>query len=129
MPLFDLGSAFGSDDQEGRALLIEERAALLSLGRRRELALRHLAARSVEARASFVDTARLLIGRGAGLEDALRIAARAHRGGGLGREAAYLPALLRVRAALAEEPALEDVLASGKVSIEAARAMVEGGAA
>ena len=60
-----LGTAFGSDEQEGRALVIEERGGFLVGARRRELALRHLAARAVEGRAGFVDTVRMLIGRGA----------------------------------------------------------------
>lgn len=129
VPLLSLGTAFGSDDQEGRALLVEERAALLSAARRRELALRHLAARAVEGRAGFVETARLLLARGAPAEDAVRIAARVFRGGGLAREVAYLPALLRVRAAFAEAPELEELFASGRVSVEAARVMARGGAA
>lgn len=120
-PLFEAGTAFGSDDQEGRALLVEDRAAFLGAARRRELALRHVGARSVEARADFVETARLLRRRGADTGEALRIAARVHRGGGLAREAAYLPAYLRVREALAKAPNLEDLLASGRISVEAAR--------
>lgn len=127
VPLFELGTAFGSDDQEGRALLVEERAGLLSAGRRHELALRHLAVRAMEAGAGFVEVVRLLLGRGAAVADAVRIAARVLRGGGLGREGAYLPALLRVRAAFAEAPALEEVLASGRISVDAARIMAGGG--
>lgn len=133
VPLFELGTAFGSDDQEGRALLIEERAGLLSAGRRRELSWRHLAARATAAGATFTEVARLLLGRGAPLESTLRIAARVLRGGGadgggLGREVAYLPALLRVRAALEEASGLEEILASGRVSVEAARILTISGA-
>jgi len=127
LPLLQIGTAFGADDQEGRALLVEERAGVLGVARRRELSLRHLAARTVEARADFADTARLLLRHGARPEDALRIAARVHRGGGLARETAYLPALLRVRAALAEAPALEGPLGSGRVSVEAARLLLAQG--
>jgi hypothetical protein len=126
LALFDVGSRFGSDDQEGRAVLIEERAQLLGSARRRELGLRHLAARTVEASADFVETARQLKERGAGAEEAVRIAARVHRGGGLAREIAYVPAFLRVRAALAEAPELEEVLATGRVSVDAARVLVAG---
>ncbi len=121
--LLALGTAFGSDEQEGRALLLEERGGFLMGARRRELGLRHLAARAVEGRATFVDTARILVGRGARRGEAVRVAARAHRGGGLGREVVYLPALVRVRAALAEEPELDEVLGSGRVSVEAARVL------
>jgi hypothetical protein len=77
----------------------------------------------VEARADFVDTVRMLLGRAAPLETALRIAARAHRGGGLGREAVYLPALLRVDAAVAADRAVDRVLGSGRVSVDVARAL------
>jgi hypothetical protein len=52
--------------------------------------------------------------------DALRITARVHRGGGLGREAVYLPAFLRVEAALAARPELDRVLGSGRVAVDAA---------
>ena len=68
-------------------------------------------------------TTRLLLDRGAPLADALRIAARVHRGGGLAREAVYLPALLRVEAALADEAQLDEVLGAGRVSVDAASAL------
>jgi hypothetical protein len=121
--IFALGTARGSDDQEGRALARERAAGFLDHGRRREIALRHQAARSVGDGADFVATARLLLDRGAPLPDALRIAARVHRGGGLGREAVYLPALLRVEAALAAEEGLDAVLGSGRVAVDAAAAL------
>lgn len=121
--IFALGTARGSDDQEGRALSRERAAGFLDHGRRREIALRHEAARSVAARADFVATARLLLDHGAPLADALRIAARVHRGGGLGREAVYLPALLRVEAALAVDGDLDATLGAGRVSVDAAPAL------
>ncbi len=126
--IFAVGTARGADDQEGRALALERAAGYLDPRRRREIALRHVAARAVEAQADFVDTARLLLDRGAGLETALRIAARAHRGGGLGREAVYLPALLRVDAAVAADGSIDRVLAAGRVAVDAVpwlRAWVE----
>jgi hypothetical protein len=121
--IFAVGTARGVDDQEGRALFLERAAGFLDLDRRREIALRHLAARSVEAQADFVSTVRLLLDRGAALEGALRIAARAHRGGGLGREAVYLPALLRVDAAIAADPDIDRVLRAGRVAVDAAPAL------
>jgi hypothetical protein len=121
--IFALGTARGSDDQEGRALALERSAGFLDFGRRREIALRHVAARSVEAGADFVATARLLIERGAALETALHIAARVHRGGGLGRETVYLPALLRVEAALEEDRGIDHVLRRGRVAVDAAPAL------
>jgi hypothetical protein len=118
--LFAFGTARGSDDQEGRALAIERARGFLDAPRRRELALRHAAARAAHRGEAFVDTARLLLAEAAPLADALRIAARAHRGGGLGREAVYVPALLRVEAATAADPSLDDVLAAGRVSVDVA---------
>ena len=118
--LFAVGTARGGDDQEGRALHLERAAGFLDGPRRRELALRHVAARAVERAADFVETARLLLAHGPPIGDALRIAARAHRGGGLGREAVYLPALLRVEDAIARAPAIEAVLSMGRVAVDAA---------
>ena len=118
--LLTLGSAGGSDAQEGRALLIERRAGWLTSQRRGELGRRHLAALASHDNVDFVETVALLRRHPTPLADALRIAARAHRGGGLGRERVYLPALLRVSAALDREPALEAWLAHGKLSTAAA---------
>lgn len=118
--IFGIGTARGSDDQEGRALALERKVGFLDHGRRAELALRHIGARAVEAGADFPSTVRLLLGREASLADALRVAARVHRGGGLGREAVYLPALLRVEAAVAADGGIDAVLAQGRVSVDAA---------
>ncbi|MGK4005672.1 tyrosine/phenylalanine carboxypeptidase domain-containing protein [Sorangium sp. So ce1036] len=122
--IFAIGTAHGGDDQEGWALARERAAGYLVGARRRELGLRHLAARSVERGAGFVETARLLEARGARAPgDALRIAARVHRGGGLAREVVYLPALLRVEALLAAQPALGKVLSSGRIAVNAAMSL------
>jgi len=124
LAIFALGSARGSDDQEGRALLLEKQADMLSAGRRRELGRRHLAALSMRQGANLVQTARLLMtDGGATPETAARIAARIHRGGGLGREIVYLPAMLRVQAAQRSDPTLEHVLRCGQVSVAAAGAL------
>ena len=77
----------------------------------------------MEEQADFVATARLLLESAAPLSTALRIAARVHRGGGLGREAVNLPALLRVEAAMARDAALDDVLRVGRVAVDAAPAL------
>ncbi|MBK8258683.1 MAG: DUF1704 domain-containing protein [Polyangiaceae bacterium] len=127
MVLFALGTAFGADDQEGRAILMEERAEELSFWRRRELALRHLAARRLESGAGFVDAAKLLLQKDVDLTDALRVTARVYRGGGLGREAGYLPAFLRVRDALAKLPELELAMERGRISVEAAGEILTSG--
>lgn len=117
LSIFSVGTALGSDDQEGRALAIERRAGFLDARRRRELALRHAAARGVEKGADFTEVARMLEDLGANIPNALRIAARVCRGGGLAREAVYLPALLRVEAAIEADPDIEIGLSSGRVAV------------
>ncbi|HEX7671866.1 MAG TPA: tyrosine/phenylalanine carboxypeptidase domain-containing protein, partial [Polyangiaceae bacterium] len=121
--LFSVGTAGASDDEEGRALLIEERHALFDDARRRELAVRHLAARAVRDAANFIETVRHLGERGVPTREAVFVAARTYRGGGLAREVVYLPALFRVRAAFTDDPALEGWCERGRVSVSAARAL------
>jgi hypothetical protein len=123
LSIFAIGTARGADDQEGRALLLERAAGFLDPPRRRELALRHVAARGVEEGATFVDAARIVADFGAPVPDALRIAARVSRGGGLAREVVYLPALLRVDAALRADPHIDAVLSAGRVAVGAAPAL------
>jgi hypothetical protein len=131
--LFRVGSASGTDDEEGRALFLEEREELLSSARRRELGVRHLGALAIRRGADWIELVRLVLQYGFAVRDALRLAARIARGGGLAREIVYLPAFFRVRTALLSEPALEAYLSRGRVSIAAARALraegfeVEGG--
>ena len=124
--IFALGSARGIDDQEGRALLIEESAGFLDAGRRRELGLRHLAARATLEGQCFIDVVGLLRSRAATVEQAVRIAARVQRGGqgtgGLAREVVYLPAYLRVRRAMCGPLAavVERMMASGRIAVDVA---------
>jgi len=119
--LFACGSARGSDEQEGRAICLEERSRLLGRQRRCELALRHIAGRAVQQGAGFGQVVRRLAASAdVPLEDRLRIAARSHRGGGLAREVVYLPAYLRVRAAQREDPSIDDVLSHGRIAVDAA---------
>jgi hypothetical protein len=121
LALFRIGAARSSDDEEGRALLIECRARVLEGARRRELARRHLAGERVRAGASFVGTVSELIGRGQDIESSVEAACRAFRGGGLGREFVYLVALSRVKRAFAADPELERWFERGRVSVAAAR--------
>ncbi len=124
--IFALGTARGVDDQEGRALLIEESAGFLDAGRRRELGLRHVAARRTLEGQNFVDVTRVLLDHGSKIADAVRIAARVARGGlaagGIAREIVYLPALLRVRRALGGRYAavIERMMASGRIAADVA---------
>src|SRR5690606_39016909 len=89
--------------------------------RRRELALRHRVAVAVRQGADFVEQMRWLLAEGERLTDAYRICERALRGGGLGRELCYLPALARVRAAFRERPELEGWMRRGRISLAVAR--------
>ena len=126
--LFRAGTAGGSDDEEGRALLIEWRGGFLDHRRRVELGWRHLAGLSVRDGADFVQTVDLLLDAGAPVDEAVGVAARAHRGGGLAREVVYLPALARVASALQEQPVLEQWLKRGRIGVAAAAAMRDLGA-
>jgi hypothetical protein len=131
--IFALGTARGIDDQEGRALLIERDRGFFDTARTRELGLRHLAARATLGGADFVDVARALLDRGAGIAAAVRIAARVQRGGrgvasggtGIAREIVYLPAMLRVERALSSEDGatVEAMLDSGRIAVHAAEAV------
>jgi hypothetical protein len=125
------GTARGVDDQEGRALLLEERAGLLGVRRRRQLAGRHLACQTMARGAAFADVVRELTAEHQ-VEplQAVIVAERVFRGGdgvrpGLGRERVYLEALVRVRAHLERYPDDEAILAAGQVAAEAAGALRE----
>jgi hypothetical protein len=118
-PLFALGSARGNDEQEGYALYLEARGGHLDDARKRELGLRHLAAVSVHQGADWVETTRQLLARSASTAEAVAIASRAHRAGGLAREFVYLPALERVNAAANRDAVVLDWLARGRVDLQA----------
>jgi hypothetical protein len=127
--IFRAGTARGVDDQEGLALLLEERAGLLGARRRRQLAARHRACEAMDGGAAFADVAPALA-REHGLDalQAVVVAERVFRGSdgvrpGLGRERVYLEALVRVRSHLEARPEDEVVLASGQVAVEAAAAL------
>ena len=123
--LLGAGTASAHDQQEGLALVLEERARFLAAPRRSELARRHGAVRAMCEGATFVDVVRWLRNEcDATPEEAVGVAVRAFRGAdgahpGLGRERIYLPSFVRVRAHLAAHPADEAVLSSGQISIEA----------
>jgi hypothetical protein len=125
LPLLRAGTAGGVDDQEGRALLLEERAGMLGPRRKRQLAARYRAVEAMFDGASFADVAAMLVGTyDFDPADAVLIAERAFRGGdgrrpGLGRERVYLQSFLRVRAHLGTHPEDEDLMAGGQVGVDA----------
>jgi hypothetical protein len=130
--LFAVGTAQGTDDEEGRALLIEDRHGLLDDGRKRELGIRHAAALAARAGADWVELTRRVLAFGdtkrpasAEVRAALRVVARVLRGGGLAREVVYLPALHRVGAALSRDPSVERWLERGRVSVDAVRLLAD----
>jgi len=123
---FSAGTAGASEDEEGRAILLEERAGLLEAGRRQELGRRYIAAASVREGASFWDTVTLLGQTGATASAAIELGCRVHRGGGLGRELIYLTGYCRVATELARRPELERVQQNGRISLSAAAALLEG---
>jgi hypothetical protein len=125
LAIFQIGTARGIDDQEGFALVLEERGNFLQPRRMRELAARHLAVEAMDGGATFADALSALV-KEHGLEpsEAVIVAERAFRGGdgttpGLGRERIYLEAFLRVREHLANKPTDEGILTSGQVSLDA----------
>jgi hypothetical protein len=125
--VFVAGSARGNEHEEGRALLLEQRAGLLGSERRAEIGLRYLAAASVRGAADFWQTFDVLREHGANLELAVELSGRVHRGGGLGRELSYLTGYAEVRAALERRPELEAFLQSGRVSTGAAERWLAAG--
>lgn len=124
LAIFRVGTARGVDNQEGRALLIEQRAGFLGPRRRRQLAQRHWAVSAMVGGASFGDVVTALVDDH-GLEgpDAVILGERVFRGSngatpGLGRERIYLDAFVRIEPHLAEHPEDERVLASGQVGLD-----------
>lgn len=120
-PPYRVGTREADADEEGRAILCEERVSALGPGRRRQLALRHLAAEYVRVGRPFSEARAELTERGASEREAAEVLCRALRGGGLAREILYLPAYLRVKRAFDEAPALEREFERGRVSVAAAR--------
>jgi hypothetical protein len=117
--LFRTGARQGNDQQEGWALQMELEHGVFDDERRRELGLRHHAAKCAHEGADWVETTRGLLERGAQLTAAQDLATRALRGGGLGRERVYLPAWIRLQSALRDEPSLAEWFSLGRLSLEA----------
>jgi len=118
--ILEWGTGFAFADQEGVALCVEAAFGLLDRGRLRSLAGRVLATESMHEGASFGETASLLFKEhGFGAAEAIAIAERAHRGGGVARDCGYLLGYLRVSAALRRGETTLDELRSGRISLAA----------
>lgn len=121
--LFRAGTSGSDADEEGYALLLEKRADLFDGGRRFALGLRHIGAGRVREGAEFRDLVEDFTARGASVRRAVALALRLVRGGGIGRELAYLPALSRVERGLGRHPWLVSWLERGRVSLAAAKVL------
>jgi len=116
--IFALGTAGSFADQEGVAIYLEEEADLLDGYRVRTLAARVLATDSMHEGASLHETTRMLHREhGFSARDAVVMGLRAHRGGGVARDAVYLSAWLRVRHAIAHGRATCMELRNGKLGL------------
>ncbi len=109
-----------AEDEEGRALALEQRTRGFDALRRVELGRRHLAAMAVRGGATWVEAVDTVLETGADLEQAAAIASRCCRGGGLAREVIYLTALVRYEEALAAGVPLERWMSRGRIGIAAA---------
>jgi hypothetical protein len=125
LALLRAGTARGVDHQEGRALLLEQRAGYFGPRRRRQLAARHRAVEAMLDGGTFAEVARMLVdAHGLDAADAVLVAERAFRGGdgvraGLGRERIYLESLVWVDRHLAARPDDDAVMACGQVAVDA----------
>lgn len=117
--IYRVGTRGANEDEEGRALCIEERMALLDSGRKHELVRRHRLAIAVRAGAKLTELVTSLRELGASPTVSLDLSLRALRGGGLTREVVYLPAYLRVARAFDEDPRSERFFERGRVALSA----------
>lgn len=122
-PPFRIGTAHSSADEEGRAILLEERASTLGPARRRTLAVRHRLARVVRSEGDVAGCCAELLAFGVDAETLASEVCRVLRGGGLAREIVYLPSFLRVKRALEAYPEDERWLRRGRISMESARSL------
>lgn len=122
--LFELGTAGSFAVQEGVAVFLEEQAGVLDDYRLRVLAARVLAADRMHSGARFGETARWLHREhGFSAADAIGLAERAYRGGGIARDVGYLRGWLEVRAAILARETSVDHLRAGRVGLDVARAL------
>ncbi|MEO8874759.1 MAG: tyrosine/phenylalanine carboxypeptidase domain-containing protein [Polyangiaceae bacterium] len=125
LDIFRIGTARGIDDQEGFALLLEDRGGFLEGERQRDLAARAFAVGAMRNGANFAEIVRILrVDYLCAVPLAIAIAERIFRGSngvapGLGRESIYLQSFIRVRDLFAAAPEAERVLHCGQVSVGA----------
>lgn len=124
--LFEIGTAGSFSAQEGICLCLEEQSGMLDAYRLRIIASRVLATDRMHHGAPFGETARWLRDEHEfNAPDAIGVAERAYRGGGVARDVGYLRGWLNVRAALAEGLTTVDHMRAGRVGLDAARQLPE----
>ncbi len=115
--MLSLGLAGYDEAQEALGVLAEHLSGGLKPRRLRILALRVIAAQSVTDGNTFRQTFEILKGRGTDRQTAFTTALRAHRSGGMTKDALYLRGLERLLGYLREGGRL-DTLLLGKMSLE-----------
>ena len=120
------GFAGSDEDEEGRAIWLEEEAGLLDEPRKVELGRRFLAARACQRGASFSEAVQVLLSLDTPLKQALGIVLRVWRGGGLARESIYLQAYARAKAETSDSPLVEGWMRRGRFSIRVASLLARG---
>ena len=115
--MLSLGLAGYEETQEALGVLAEHLSGGLRPQRLRVLALRVVAAQSVSDRAGFGDTYDVMRKHGAGRHLAFMTTMRAHRSGGMTKDALYLGGLIRLFAYLHEGGRFDSLLV-GKISLE-----------
>jgi uncharacterized protein (TIGR02421 family) len=124
--LLQWGTAGSFADQEGVAIYMEELAGVLDASRLRTLAARVLVTDWMHSGATFAEAARkLYTDEQFPAPDAIAIAERAYRGGGVARDAGYLLGWLRVHDALSRGAARQEELRLGRIGIDALPALRE----
>lgn len=123
LSLLRIGCASSWEDQEGVALVLEQRAGALDESRLRTLAARVLAVVSWFEGATETDACRTLVELGVEPDCAATASRRAFRQGGTARDLAYLTGYARVAVALDEGSATLDELRMGRVSLAALPAL------
>jgi len=122
--IFEWGTAESFADQEGVALYLEAKHGVMDATRMRVLAGRVIATDMMHAGASFSETAHTLhASESFSPIEAIGMAERAYRGGGVARDASYLLGYLRVSHAIGTGAVTLDELRAGRLSAAAVPAM------
>ena len=114
--MLSLGLSGYEETQEALGVLAEHLSGGLRPKRLRAFALRVIAADSVSGRATFRETYDTMVDLGAGRNRAFTTAMRAHRSGGMTKDALYLGGLTRLLTYLEEGGRLDPLLV-GKISL------------